>query len=150
MDGQQDEIKKTIKNWLKETGMSRQELAEKCFVTYLTVKGWFAARGIIPPAKLAIIETLMHQEQEEAAAQQAEKSQWKICSTLVSQDEYKLIAAAAALDGMSIEEWCARELTRDAEERMQTAPATPALNYREKRDMRHITGVGHADLGTGA
>ena len=139
-----DELRKKIKDWLKETGMSRQELANKCFVKISTINNWLSTLPI-PPAKLAIIENLMQQEAAQSISQHAEKTQWKICSCLVSHDEYKLIAAAAALDGLSVEEWCAQELTRDAEARMQTSPAASTLTYREKRDLRKIRGLGTAE-----
>lgn len=55
--------KDDVKVWLKTTGQDREWLAEKCYVTKPTVNGWFRSAGIIPPAKLALIQRLMEEGQ---------------------------------------------------------------------------------------
>lgn len=55
--------KEDVKTWLKTTGQDREWLAEKCYVTKPTVNGWFRSTGIIPPAKLALIQRLMEEGQ---------------------------------------------------------------------------------------
>lgn len=63
--------KEDVKAWLKTTDQSREWLADKCYVTKPTVNGWFRAAGKIPPAKLALIQMLM--EDEQAGSQSTRK-----------------------------------------------------------------------------
>lgn len=120
-----NQTKADIKKWMKSKGVSREELAQKCFVTYLTVKGWFSKNGKIPPAKALIIESLMREDEQKVIAEMSKKDDWKAYSVMVSQEEYNMIAAAAALDGMSVEEWSAQQLILDS---------SRALSGKEKRN----------------
>lgn len=48
-----------IKTWLRQSGMTRAELASKLMVTKRTVDGWLSSGNPIPAKKLAMIERLM-------------------------------------------------------------------------------------------
>lgn len=52
-------MKEEIKAWLKKNNRDRYWLAEKCLVDKKTVDDWFRSRGVIPRAKLALIEEIM-------------------------------------------------------------------------------------------
>lgn len=55
---------KDIKDWLKTIGKNREWLAEKTLVSKRTVDNWITTARPIPPAKLSLIEKLMHGEEE--------------------------------------------------------------------------------------
>lgn len=55
-----DVYKKEIKTWLKAHGKSREWLAEQCYVNKRTIDEWLSSRGIIPEAKKALIENILH------------------------------------------------------------------------------------------
>lgn len=58
-----EQITKTdAKAWLKAIGQDREWLAGQCFVTKPTIDGWLRSAGIIPPAKLALIQRLMMEQ----------------------------------------------------------------------------------------
>lgn len=116
--------KEEIKRWLKSSGLSRRELAEKCFVSLSTVNQWLSTSSI-PQAKMLLIENLMREDEQKVIAEMSKKDDWKAYSVMVSQEEYNMIAAAAALDGMSVEEWSAQQLILDS---------SRALSGKEKRN----------------
>lgn len=55
-----DVYKKEIKTWLKAHGKSREWLAEQCYVNKRTIDEWLSSRGVIPEAKKALIENILH------------------------------------------------------------------------------------------
>ncbi len=53
-----------IKNWMKENGISRDQLGEKVLVKKKTVDGWLSSGKTIPAPKLELIEKLMSGDEE--------------------------------------------------------------------------------------
>ena len=51
--------KEDVKKWMKKAGLTRDWLAEKCFVKRSAVNSWLSTDRGIPAAKLALIEKLM-------------------------------------------------------------------------------------------
>lgn len=91
-----------IKDWLKKTRTSRQDLGEKLGVKKRTVDAWLSCGAPIPQAKLALIEGLM---QPPITAPAMDLNSVKVINMLMSKEEKAMCKAAAERKGQTLEQW---------------------------------------------
>ena len=96
MTAKEKEIKAKIKYWLEVSEMSRKELADKLGVTESALNGWLATRSI-PPARWEEIKEIF------AKYEQPERN--IVVGTSLSDEEFAKMKQAAAIVGMTLEEF---------------------------------------------
>ncbi|MEG0724339.1 MAG: S24 family peptidase [Akkermansia sp.] len=100
--------KEDIKYWMAKNGITREKLAEQCFVEKSSVDNWFRSRGVIPEAKLALIEILIAKSNKgypslltEINPKEEAREELKPVVVVFSREEMKLIEDASAMIGMT-------------------------------------------------
>lgn len=83
--------KEEIKAWLKDSGMSRQELAARCGVTLSSVNNWLSnsKTNQIPELKMQLIEKLMQETKRKE--ERPEQDSWRAVGVLLSNEDVELI-----------------------------------------------------------
>lgn len=117
MSESQDQFKVRVKTWMREYNISRNEMAAKCFVSPNTFRNWMA-RVSIPQDKQALIQYIMEKSAWNAELKKSARGDWKPFAVMVSEEDYSTIKDAAALKGMTVEEWAEEVLIQDANTNM--------------------------------
>lgn len=104
-------VKDQIKTWLKQTGRTRDWLAEQCYVSKKTVDNWLSSPKIIPDDKQALIRRLIADDEalEQRQAQQRLPQNQIFCLE-VSLAQHRRYAQAALKRGKTVEAWSIEEL----------------------------------------
>lgn len=80
----------TVKQWLKETGISREKLAERLFVKKRTVDSWLSCNRPIPADKALLIEKMMEEYRSSAAQKQSDFNSWvKLSKPIITLEDIK-------------------------------------------------------------
>lgn len=99
--------KDDIKDWLKKTGKTRQELAEQVGVGLSCVNNWLSnsKTNLIPPLKLQLIERLMAESEQPPAPQPPTPKEITAIAVLMSKEQRAYLTAAARKLGLTLEEF---------------------------------------------
>ncbi len=112
-----NDFKKEVKLWLKRIGKDRKWLGKKTYSAKLTVDGWFSKNGSIPAAKLDLIKGMMEASGQPSLSAR-KRSDWEAFTIVFTKEEYELLRKCAMMEHLSVQEWCERELIRDARMRL--------------------------------
>lgn len=103
--------KDSIKKWLKDIGKDREWLASKCLLSKTSVDNWFKKVGIIPQAKLFLIQNLMNEsdtkETEKEALLRRSKNSIKNVALVFTEEEWEMIKSCAKNRNTTPERYCA-------------------------------------------
>lgn len=106
--------KEQVKNWMKESGTSREELAKICGVDKRTVDSWFFKKSEIPAKALIIIQSLMSEtsEKEEkkelttpAQLPHTVQNGMVAVGVLMEEEVYESISLAAMATGKTVDKF---------------------------------------------
>lgn len=106
-----------IKYWLKKNRLKYAWLAKKCFVSEGSVKNWFS-RGIIPPAKIALIQQLMSKTVTRDACNPTGLPETELKNKLfvtLDPEKQEALEIQAHMNGMSLSSYCTLILERAAD-----------------------------------
>ena len=95
-----EKFRDELKSWMKESGKSRDWVAEKLGVGKRTVDSWFSYKQI-PEKKQKLLRELMEKEQQPKQVE---------ISMDFTPEQLEMIRQAAALGGETPGEWCERAI----------------------------------------
>lgn len=105
--------KETFKKWMKKNKLSREWLAEKCYVEKTTVNGWFRTAGKIPAPKMEQIKNVMAEYERNTAQDDRRRMTAAVpvingiaaVAVPLSSEDLAAISEAAGELGISVEEF---------------------------------------------